>query len=151
MFLPPYKAILEGLGIDAEELEGTVTIPVDLFRALISALALSEDVDGDAYLTNYPDVVEAIERGDVPSPQLHFACKGYFEGRRTFTEDVDQLCFPQTNLNGVERVDTGLSNSGAKDHYIVQHRFEKPLPSLSADRNVAAWLRFLAKIRRDQA
>lgn len=44
--------------------------------------AIVEAFDEEAYLRDYPDVVEAIARGDVPSALVHYKRVGRREGRR---------------------------------------------------------------------
>ena len=53
---------------------------VEIMRKLISGV----EIDADWSRTRYLDIADAIDRGEVPSPQTHFLGDEYFEGRLPF-------------------------------------------------------------------
>lgn len=148
MFVPPFQSILRALGTDEATLNaaGSVTIPLDLFKLLLSAIALSEDLDEQKYLTEYPDVAQAAKAGTGLPPLLHYARNGYFEGRRTFTESVDADYYNKAHPDVARAIERGEITS-VEEHYFGWGRFELRAPSESAEREIAVWRSFFRRAR----
>jgi hypothetical protein len=145
MYVPPFRSILQALGTDEAALASSenITIPVEFFKLLLSAIALSENVDEARYLAEYPDVAQVTTE---PGPQalLHFARSGYFEGRRTFAENFDAAFYLGTNPDVARAIARGEETS-AEDHYFTWGRNELRAPKKSAQREIEVWRRFLEK------
>jgi hypothetical protein len=144
MFVPPFRSILQALGTDEASLNASesVTIPLELFKLLLSAIALSEDVDEERYLAEYPDVALATKTEVGRQALLHFARSGYFEGRRTFTESLDSDYYLRVNPDVARAIARGDETS-AEDHYFNWGRYELRAPSELAEREIAVWRKFL--------
>jgi hypothetical protein len=144
MFVPPFKSILRALGTDEATLNASdsVTIPLELFKLLLTAIALSEDVDEERYLAEYPDVAQAAGTEVGPKALLHFARSGYFEGRRTFAENFDHDYYLKVNPDVARAIERGHVTS-AEDHYFAWGRYELRAPSKIAERELAVWRKFL--------
>jgi hypothetical protein len=151
MFVPPFHAILRALGTDEDKLNsaGSITIPLELLKLLLSAIALSEELDEQRYLTEYPDVAQANAGKGLP-PILHYARSGYFEGRRTFSENFDPDWYVEAYRDVARAVQSGELNS-AEEHYFKYGRFELRAPSASAEREIAVWQSFLRRARNPAA
>jgi hypothetical protein len=148
MFVPPFQSILRALGTDEAKLNaaGAVTIPLELFKLLLSAIALSEELDEQKYLTEYPDVAQGAKSGTGLPPLLHFARNGYFEGRRTFAESFDADYYVEAYPDVARAIERGELKS-PEEHYFNWGRFELRAPSESAKREIAVWQSFLRRAR----
>lgn len=75
---------------------GSVTISTSFLRFLISELAARLPFDEAYYANTYPDVAEAVRRGQIPSLHHHFYTTGYFEGRKPGLRHVDKAWYLRT-------------------------------------------------------
>lgn len=148
MFVPPFQAILQAIETDEAALNaaGRVTLPLELFKLLLSAIALSEEVDEAKYLAAYPDVAKALREETGFPPLLHFARHGYFEGRRTFAEAFDADYYLKSNPDVARSIERGEFAS-AEAHYFACGRGELRAPSENAEREIAVWRSFFRRAR----
>jgi hypothetical protein len=96
-YLPPFEGIKEFLSFAAVNGELTVSTTYARFTDMIRTLLGSIEVDEAWYLTQYPDVAEAIRDGTVMSAKDHFLSDGYFEGRMPFPIAVDEAWYLEQN------------------------------------------------------
>ena len=81
-YLPAFAEVLSVLNMTSFDLErDRVEIPTRFFKFLISVQLVAQPFDEEAYLTENPDVAEAIRRCKVESGWSHYVTNGYFEGR----------------------------------------------------------------------
>lgn len=59
----------------------THEVSTELVRYLFALCVASSEFDEDDYLERYPDVVDAIAKGQVASAAAHFIVQGFQEGR----------------------------------------------------------------------
>lgn len=89
-YVPPFKEIVEGLGLGSGELSASkVSIPVGFLKFLLSEIVKNLPFDENYYAHQNPDVKEAAMKGKVSSLRDHFISAGYFEGRRPAPLFVD--------------------------------------------------------------
>jgi hypothetical protein len=79
--MPSYREITEVLGLDLVGASGPVSVDPRALLEVISRFIGQIDVDEEGYRREYPDVAQAIERGEILSARDHFLEFGYFEGR----------------------------------------------------------------------
>ncbi len=111
-----------GAGPDEGGLDGQV---VEAIRSLLRAVP----VDETWYRQVYPDVEEAIGRGDYLSARHHFVEHGYFEGRRPADLPVDETWYVNHYPDVVGGIDNGDIESG-QEHYNRHGYAEGRLPAL---------------------
>lgn len=73
MPLPPYRR----LALELDEPRA----PLQDIRLLLAPVLASAPFDEDWYLSNYPDIGQAVANGQLESGRAHFLSGGYFEGR----------------------------------------------------------------------
>ncbi|MEP3633920.1 MAG: hypothetical protein ABJQ23_20845 [Shimia thalassica] len=119
-----------------------VTISVDLYNRAMR-LALEDSFSEDWYLSEYPDVKEALDKGIVSSALDHYVSAGLYEGRFPFELEVDEESYFQTHPD-VEEAVIEEKFSSALQHfktvgYAEGRRFAltKPKPTKSG-RKVSA-------------
>ena len=126
-YLPPFDLIRRSVEISTVRGELRVSLSYDDFvqilRLMISGIAVAEEW----YLTEYPDIAQAIRDGKVESAKQHFIDDGFFEGRRPFPMDVDERWYLQQYPDVAESVRTGVVASG-QQHFAEDGYREGRLP-----------------------
>jgi hypothetical protein len=115
-YLPPFEGIKAFLNFAAVNGELTVTASYAQFTVLIRTLLQGIEVDEAWYLSQYPDVAEAIRKGIVTSAKEHFLNDGYFEGRMPFSIPVDEAWYLEQNPGVAEFIARGELLS-AQQHF----------------------------------
>jgi hypothetical protein len=105
----------------------TATVSYEDLLALIKRLLTVVDVDEDWYLVQYPDVAQAIARGQVASARQHFIDSGYFEGRLPFPISVDEKWYLANYPDVAASVRAGGEPS-AQAHFVQGGYREGRLP-----------------------
>jgi hypothetical protein len=85
-------------------------------------------VDEKWYLSEYPDVAEAIGNGAFKSAKHHFVENGYFEGRRPHSFEVDEEWYLLTYPDVADGVEAG-NIASAQEHFATNGYAEGRLPS----------------------
>lgn len=135
--LPPYEVFVEQLGIDETNADAQVTLPVGALKALLALAARSTHLDVRTYAELNPDVGEEEAR-------RHFATHGYFEGRRTDWNVVDDRYYAARYPD----VAQGLANGhfpSAQSHFDNNGVRELRVPRASMEAVVGFWQVALAK------
>ena len=115
-YLPPFEGIKAFVNFAAVKGELTVSTTYTQFTVLIRTLLQDIDVDEAWYLTQYPDVAEAIQQGIVASAREHFLADGYFEGRLPFPIKVDEAWYLEQNPGVADYIARGDLES-AQQHF----------------------------------
>lgn len=115
-YLPPFEAIKAFLSFAALNGELTVSTTYSQFTVMIRTLLQGIEVDEAWYLSQYPDVAEAIRNGLVTSAKEHFLNDGYFEGRMPFLIAVDEAWYLEQNPGVAEYIARGELLS-AQQHF----------------------------------
>jgi len=115
-YLPPFEAIKSFLNFAAVNGELTVSTTYSKFQNLVRTLLQGIEVDEAWYLSQYPDVAEAIRNGIVTSAKEHFLFDGYFEGRIPFPIEVDEAWYLEQNPGVAEYIASGELLS-AQQHF----------------------------------
>ena len=115
-YLPPFEGIKTFLNFAAANGELTVSTSYTQFTALIRTLLQGIEVDESWYLSQYPDVADAIRNGIVTSAKEHFLNDGYFEGRIPFLIAVDEAWYLEENPGVAEYIARGELLS-AQQHF----------------------------------
>jgi hypothetical protein len=71
-------------------------------------------VDEDWYFARYPDVRDAVKRGEVGSAAAHYARSGYYEHRLPYDIEVDEAWYLSQYEDVRQAVDDGAFESGAR-------------------------------------
>jgi hypothetical protein len=79
--MPSYREITEVLGFDLVAASNPVSLDPRVLLQVLDRFIRQTDVDEDGYRRAYPDVAQAIERGEILSARDHYLEFGYFEGR----------------------------------------------------------------------
>jgi hypothetical protein len=117
-YLPPFDVIKRSIEISTSR-DGQVFATaryenlLDMIRSLLSVV----NVDEKWYLTQYPDVAEAIAQGIIPSAKDHFVVNGYFEGRLPALIAVDERFYLTKYPDVAESVRKGTEKSG-QGHFL---------------------------------
>jgi hypothetical protein len=113
--------------IDSDGGEPRVSATYEDFVKMLRLLIAGIEVDEPWYLQRYPDIAEAIRRGDVRSAQQHFVDDGYFEGRQPFPIRVNERWYLMQNTGVADFVRQGKLESG-QQHFEENGYFEGRLP-----------------------
>ena len=115
-YLPPFEGLKSFLSFAAVNGELTVTTTYAQFTVLVRTLLQGIEVDEAWYLSQYPDVADAISKGIVKSAREHFLNDGYFEGRMPFPIPVDEAWYLEQNPGVAEYIARGELLS-AQQHF----------------------------------
>ena len=128
-YVVPFKIIKNLIVIEAGKGGLQVKSSYDSFVDLVKNLLRSVEVDEEWYLKRYPDIKEAIERGEIASARAHFLDNGYFEGRLPGQSAVDAEWYASTYPDVAEGIKAGEFRS-AQDHFdqfgYEEGRFPRP-------------------------
>jgi hypothetical protein len=100
----------------------------DEFLDIVRSLIRSADFDSEWYMTEYPDIAEAVAAGDIKSPKEHFVDSGYFEGRLPCALKVDEAFYLEKYPDVAEAIARGDSES-AEQHFLTHGYWEGRVPS----------------------
>jgi hypothetical protein len=144
MYVPPYESLLRSLQTNKQALETSneITIPVELLKLLLQLAVAHSDFDEDGYLHANPDVLQAVNRGDVESGQVHYIGYGYFEGRRGGTVRIDERRYLRDNPDVAAAIHEGRIKS-AEDHFYMIGAGEGRSPSPDHTADAAEWRKAL--------
>jgi hypothetical protein len=95
---------------------------------IIKLLLRGTEFDEKWYLSNYPDVAEAVSAGALKSGQHHFIEVGYFEGRRPRDFEVDEKWYMETYVDVAESIGKRKYKS-ARQHFNEHGYDEGRLPA----------------------
>jgi hypothetical protein len=126
-YLPPFEVVKSFVTITAVKGELTVTCSYENYIQMLRRLIMGVDVDETWYLERYPDIADAIDKGIVAGPRLHFINDGYFEGRLPFPIQVDEAWYLKQNEGVADYVRRGLLESG-QQHFEENGYQEGRLP-----------------------
>lgn len=140
MFTPRFEVLLSLLGVDpqAYETADRVTLDRDMFEFLVRIMLLTGDFDAEAYLEANEDVRDAVRRGDIRDPLVHYLTSGYFEGREAAAAKVDEAWYLKRYPDVAKGVKSGELASGA-DHYRGSGHREWRIPSPEVREALAPW------------
>jgi len=116
-YLPPFDLIRRSVEISTVRGELRVSLSYDDFVQIVRLMISGITVAEEWYLTEYPDIAQAIRDGKVESAKQHFIDDGFFEGRRPFPMDVDERWYLQQYPDVAESVRTGVVASG-QQHFV---------------------------------
>jgi hypothetical protein len=128
-YVPPFEGIKAFVTFAAVKGELTVSATYSQFTALIRTLLEGIEVDEAWYLSQNPDVAEAIAEGKTPSAREHFLSDGYFEGRIPFPIKVHEAWYLEQNPGVAEFIARG-DLASAQQHF-DEHGYRegrKPFP-----------------------
>jgi hypothetical protein len=121
--IPAFKMLKQRLSIVTVNGHLKVNNAYDEFLDIVRLLLRSVSVDEAWYLTEYPDIAEAIASGDVKSARNHFIDSGYFEGRLPAPIEVDEAWYLSEYPDVAEGIERGEIES-ARQHFL-EHGFEE--------------------------
>ena len=126
-YLPPFDLIRRSVEISTVRGELRVSLSYDEFVRVLRLMISGIEVHEEWYLTEYPDIAQAIRDGKVESARQHFIDDGFFEGRRPFPMDVDERWYLEQYPDVAESVRTGVVGSG-QQHFVEDGYREGRLP-----------------------
>ena len=125
--LPPFEVIKRPVEISAAKGQLTAIASYEDLLGMIKQLLSIVDVDEKWYVTQYPDVAQAIRQGKAVSARQHFLDSGYFEGRLPFLIPVDEKWYLDQNPDVAASVRKGKEPS-AQAHFLQGGYREGRLP-----------------------
>jgi hypothetical protein len=126
-YLPPFEVLKSLLTISNVKGELMVSCSYENLVQMLRQMIIGVEVDERRYLDRYPDIADAIEKGLVKSPRLHFVNDGYFEGRMPFPIYVDERYYLAQNSGVADYVRKGMLESG-QQHFDENGYQEGRLP-----------------------
>jgi hypothetical protein len=140
MFIPPYRMILDHLGVKPSNGSGAKTLMVskDVFDLMIMTILRCIDFDEEQYLSLNPDVRQAVQEGLFLNGRDHFARYGYFEGRMGGVPVIDPEWYALANADVADALKVGEVDS-AQQHYFKWGIEEWRAPNREALELVEAW------------
>jgi hypothetical protein len=125
--IPHVKFLLGDLADKIKREEPKITVSRDLLMQLLDLYVSCWDFDEDWYLTTYPDVREAIQKGAFTSGWMHFRKVGYFEGRLGASPSVDTQWYTSAYPDIAKAMLDGKVTD-ATDHFVRFGYAEGRLP-----------------------
>ena len=143
-YVPPFKVIQQSLGLNPGDLAPgkTVTIPSELFKALMGYVIAQGFFGERWYRETYPDVEAAIHSGDLSSALEHYTKAGYYEGRSPGPCFVDQDWYERYYGDLSEALKDGTI-ADSTEHYHHNGYFEGRAATADQLPAVASWRRIL--------
>jgi hypothetical protein len=140
MYVPPFSAILQNLGVSKTKFDSvdSITVPVELFKSLMQIALANSDFNEVTYLALNPDVEMAARDRTVESPRLHYIGHGYFEGRQGGLPNVDEEWYLRTYSDVADAVRQRVTPS-AKQHFLKVGADELRAPSEAYVGDAVQW------------
>src|SRR4051812_8296500 len=91
--ISPFGMLKQKLSIVTVNGQLKVNNSYDEFLDILKILLRSVAVDEAWYLSQYPDIAEAVAGGELKSARQHFIDTGYFEGRLPGPLKVDEAWY----------------------------------------------------------
>ena len=127
-YVPPFDAVKGHITLANRRGQVMATCSYAGFQELLATLLLGVAVDERWYLTQYPDIAEAVQAGSVQSARQHFVHNGFFEGRLPYHMEVDEAWYLAEYPEVAEAIAEGIFES-AQQHFNVHGYKEGRLPS----------------------
>jgi hypothetical protein len=129
MYFPPYTQLLKATSNSkGTQTEGTVVLPLGMFKFLLQAALAAADFDEERYLAANPDIRNNLAKARELTPAQHFVGFGYFEGRRGGMPKVDEHWYLQTYPDVDQAVKRG-DIASATEHFELAGAVEGRAPS----------------------
>ena len=140
MYVPHFDAILHAIGTNRNEVNGKsrIEIPTALFKHLLQIALVHGDFNVAGYLAENQDVQEAVKKGQVSDPKIHYVGFGFFEGRRGATPQVDEAWYRQTYTDVANAIRKGEIVS-ASDHFNMIGAEEFRAPAAQFVKDAVEW------------
>ena len=126
-YLPPFDLIRRSVEITTVKGELRINVSYDNFINILRLLISGIQVDEEWYLSEYPDIAQAVKEGLITSARQHFIDDGYFEGRLPFPMAVDERWYLEQHPDVAEGVRKGVLAS-AQQHFAEDGYREGRLP-----------------------
>jgi hypothetical protein len=126
-YLPPFNVIKRLVEMSTSKGQLIATASYENLVMMIKLLLSAVEVNERWYLTQYPDVADAIAQGKTPSARQHFIDNGYFEGRLPFPIPVDEDWYKREYPDVAESIRLGSDPSG-QAHFVRDGYKEGRLP-----------------------
>lgn len=136
MYIPPFSRLSRCIRIDEES--GIVTMPADIFKKLLKALAADGGCDPEWYSSAYQDLAQASQDEAHFSPLHHFSDSGYFEGRRPRAFYVDEAWYLERYQDVYLSIKEGKVASGHA-HFNATGYFEGRVPAQAMEDDIEEW------------
>jgi hypothetical protein len=136
MHIPPFSVLSRFLREDNDS--NTVMVPRQVLQLLLKAALKGGGFDEAWYFKSYPDIVEAVRKGETPDALTHFSQFGYFEGRRPARITVNETWYRKQYPDVDEAVRAGKIKS-AQLHYETSGFAEGRAPTPEAHQEFAEW------------
>ena len=126
-YIPPFEMIIKSVDVSTSEGELMATAPYEELIIMIKRLLCSVEVNEGWYLSQYPDVANALKVGDIKSAKQHYIDHGYFENRMPFPITVDEDWYVREYPDVASSIRDGVDT--AQDHFVRQGYREGRMPS----------------------
>ena len=146
-FFPSFAQLSSLLKVKVETLDSKrkVAVAGDVLKELISRALLTVAFDEKWYLSNYPDLRQAWENGDIKDLREHFVTTGYFEGRSPNAPSFDEKWYLKAYPDIREAVAKGKIDS-AEEHYRQNGQMEWRAPNADLEKEVLNWSRLASPL-----
>lgn len=106
------------VSVDSEDpLRGSATMSVDDLRKILGVALADVEVDAAWYVTQVPNLRQALQRGNFKSVEDHYVKHGYLEARLPVRPIVDEKFYLKNNPDVASGIQSGDIKSGF-DHYV---------------------------------
>lgn len=145
-YFPPGRLLLDALFLTRERLKAKTgskaAVPLPVLREIIAAAVAGLPFDEDFYLSQNPDIRDAVAEGKVIDLRAHFIYEGYLEGRFGYKPDLDEEFYKETYPDVAKAVEDGEVAS-ALDHYLRSGAFEGRFANHEEMTSGKRWLELL--------
>lgn len=137
LVLPPYEVFIEQLRIGDAADDSMVAMPMAALKALLTLAAGATPMNARLYANFNPDV-------STDEARRHFVAHGYFEGRKTDWNVVDDVYYSARYPDVAQGLDNGHFPS-AQSHFNNNGAKELRVPRADMEAVVGFWQQALAK------
>lgn len=137
LMLPPYEVFMEQLRIEDAADGALVAMPLAALKALLTLAAGATPLNAHVYAEFNPDV-------STDEARRHFVAHGYFEGRKTDWNVVDDVYYSARYPDVAQGLDNGHFPS-AQSHFNNNGAKELRVPRADMEAVVGFWQQALAK------
>jgi hypothetical protein len=138
MYVPHYDAILHAIGTSRDKVNGSadIKIPLSLFKFLLQIALTHGEFNAAAYLAANRDIQDAVKKGQVSDPKVHYVGFGFFEGRRGATPAVDESWYRRSYADIAAAIRKGDIASGGEHFTMIgAEEFRAPTAAYLEDAN----------------
>jgi hypothetical protein len=125
MILPHFERLLDVCNIQGwKEGHRTLTCDRDGLVEILTEMLRAAPFDEKWYLEHYPDVAQAVQRGEISSARQHYVGTGYFEGRLPGLNGFDARAYCSVHSD-LEHILLEPAGDRLAEQHFIEHGYRE--------------------------